>query len=287
MEKNCRSTLTRPLNLLHTPQSDCAASLPEVVGSTSPSQCGQGTTSGGKNTITSAAHNLELDALCARLGRFGPLEDQPCYLYVVETLELGSGDEVVQTASAPNFSGGFITLCTCKHDMRSLQTPEQWTAGVWVAGMTGSGKKFRHRQSLAFFMRVGEAYASQFDLVQALRGSKREATLNAKDACRNENGDVLIPQNVDLSPTQRLSAEFYHPPKLPHAHRSSADDLCWHEDIDHVDRWGRRPAYLVGDPDNSFTWSRQLILNTKPGNLRPHRAWTLADLVSQLAKFPS
>jgi hypothetical protein len=33
-----------------------------------------------------------------------------------------------QTASAPNFQGGVITLCTCKHWMRTFK-PAKWRLG--------------------------------------------------------------------------------------------------------------------------------------------------------------
>jgi hypothetical protein len=153
--------------------------------------------------------------------------------------------------------------------------------------MTGSGKKFNHQQALAFLMRVGEAYPSQFDLVQALRASGRTSTLEAKNASRHAKGDVYVPRSTELTREQGFSPEFYHAPVLPHAHRTSHDDTHWHEDIDYADRCGRRPAYLVGDPNNSFTWSRQMILNTKSGNLRPHRAWTLDQMLECLTMPPS
>jgi hypothetical protein len=236
----------------------------------------------GDNVITSAAHNLDLETLCARLGRFGPLEKQSCYTYVVETLVLDRDGNIKQTASAPNFCGGFITLLTCKHSTRAVLSPSEWRNGVWIAGMTGSGAKFGHRQSLAFLMRVGEAYESQFDLVQALQASGRSKTLDAKNASRHPNGDVLIPRYAQLTQAQRVSPEFYHPPVLPHAHRASHDDTYWHKDVDHIARGGSRPAYLVGDPTNSFTWSRQMIFNERSGNLRPHRTWPLGQLVGYL-----
>lgn len=273
---------------IHRPTAGCVPKTSDAASdSSSSSGCRPSSSADGSNKIISAAHNLDLDALCMRLGRFGPLEEQPCYTYVIQTVNLGQNGELIQTASAPNFSGDFITLCTCKRDMRALLTPEQWRKGIWIAGMTGSGKEFRQRQSLVFLMRVGEAYPSYFELVDALRASGRTATLEAKDATHHPKGDVMIPLNANLTPSQRFAAEFYRPPVLPHAHRHSEDDTHWHEDVNHVDRWGRRPAYLVGDPENSFTWSRQLILNTKPGNLRPYRTWSLGQLVERLARFPT
>ena len=148
----------------------------------SASGCGSSATFDGSNTITSSSHNLSLDELCNRLGKFGALDTYPCYTYVIDTVELGRDGEVKQTASAPNFSGGYITLCTCKHLTRTMHPPREWSKGVWVAGMTGSGDKFKYQQSLVYLMRVAEAYPSHFDLVQALRATDRIATLDAKDS---------------------------------------------------------------------------------------------------------
>ncbi|RZI41065.1 hypothetical protein EGT07_20575 [Herbaspirillum sp. HC18] len=111
--------------------------------------------------------------------------------------------------------------------------------------------------------------------------------LEAKDSMRHPKGDVMIPRHSNLTLTQRFTAKSYHPPMFPHAHRQSEDDVHWHEDVDHVDRWGRRPAYLIGDPGNSFTWSRQLILHAKPGSLRPYRTWHLGQLVERLVGTPT
>lgn len=282
----CRPRPAHKVQSIPRPPSGCVFKTSDAASDRSSSGCRASSEADGSNTIISAEHNLDLDALCTRLGRFGPLEEQHCYTYVIQTVDLGQNGELIQTASAPNFSGEFITLCTCKRDMRALLTPEQWRKGIWIAGMTGSGKEFGQNQSLVFLMRVGEAYASYFDLVEALRASGRTATLEAKDSTHHPKGDVMIPLTANLTSQQRVAAEFYHPPMLPHAHRHSEGDTRWHEDVNHVDRWGRRPAYLVGDPENSFTWSRQLILNTKPGNLRPYRTWSLGQLVERLAKFP-
>jgi len=66
--------------------------------------------------------------------------------------------EYVQTGSAPNFQGGLITLCTCKHSMRATLTPRAMASvGVWVAGLTSWDPSIRGKQqSLVYFMRVGE-----------------------------------------------------------------------------------------------------------------------------------
>jgi hypothetical protein len=56
------------------------------------------------------------------------------YCYVITTVK-NRGGQLVQNGSAPNFQGGMITLCTCKHPMRSFLEPDEWK-GTWIAGFT-------------------------------------------------------------------------------------------------------------------------------------------------------
>ena len=70
--------------------------------------------------------------------RIGSTEfDSDVYYYVVRTVTLRQG-QFSQDGSAPNFDGGRLTLCTCKHWMRTLRPLDQW-GGVWVAGFAGIG----------------------------------------------------------------------------------------------------------------------------------------------------
>jgi len=46
-------------------------------------------------------------------------EDGLVYGYVLTTVKGDGSGGFVQTGSAPNFQGGLITLCTCKHWMRA------------------------------------------------------------------------------------------------------------------------------------------------------------------------
>jgi hypothetical protein len=83
------------------------------------------------------------------------------YHYVVASIHRHNG-EFVQTGCGPNFQGGLITLCTCKHRMRTYMDPDDWN-GIWIAGFTslptGNGANF-----LIYLMRVAYAFASQRDL---------------------------------------------------------------------------------------------------------------------------
>lgn len=238
----------------------------------------------GRNLIASAAHNPSLDELAERLRVFGPLERQMCYSYVVRTVLL-IGGEMVQTASAPNFDGGIITLCTCKRSMRTLWPAETWRDGIWVAGMSSSGIAFRKQQSLVYLMRVREAYSSHFELFQALQDSGRSAVISLKAATMNRRGDLMIPRSSQLPPSEHLLVSGYVPPMVGHSHRDSINETEWEKDVTYVSDKGVPAALLVGDPAFSFTWSKQMIRNTKPGALRPWRDWDLGTLMSNLEDF--
>jgi hypothetical protein len=238
----------------------------------------------GRNLIASAAHNLSRDELAERLRVFGPLERQMCYSYVVRTVLL-IGGEMVQTASAPNFDAGIITLCTCKHSMRTLWPAETWRDDIWVAGMSSSGIAFRNQQSLVYLMRVREAYSSHFELFQALQDSGRSAAIGLKAATMNRRGDLMIPRSSQLPPSEHLSVSGYVPPMVSHKHRGSISDTEWEKDVTRVPRMRAPAALLVGDPAFSFTWSKQMIRNTESGALRPWRDWDLGTLMSYLEDF--
>jgi hypothetical protein len=189
---------------------------------------------------------------------------------------------LVQTASAPNFDGGYITLCTCKHSMRATMPVDAWLRGVWIAGMNKWDVESGKQQGLVYLMRVGEAYGSHFELVQAFQGSSRTVTVEIKAATTNSRGDVMIPKSAQLAPDEHRSMSGYISPMVGHAHRNEQNDTHWANDIEYVSKKGKSATLLVGDPAFSFTWSKQMIRNKKPGSLRPYRRWDLGTLLSNL-----
>ena len=184
--------------------------------------------------------NLRRKPLYRKIYKF---RNDTVYAYILTTIECRDG-HLRQFGSAPNFQGGMITLCSCKHWMRTFRDTESWE-GVWIAGYTNRdlGNK------LFYLMRVSEAYKSHRDLWQSDRIS--EKTKAKKDAHLSRFGDIYQPKNDasdDFSPLE------YVRPCRSHVHRNP--DI-WHEDIDYYsDRQGRRPALLVGDPKYSFLWDK-------------------------------
>jgi hypothetical protein len=73
--------------------------------------------------------NLPLKSLRHRIGN----RIQVTYTYVISSVR-HRDNRFIQTGSGPNFQGGFITLCTCKHHMRSARDAEDWPRllGSWL-----------------------------------------------------------------------------------------------------------------------------------------------------------
>ncbi len=191
--------------------------------------------------------------------------------YVVRTIRL-NGAELEQHGSAPNFAGGFVTLCTCKHRMRAARSPEQWI-GTWLAGFSGkSGSRPNYQ---VYLMRIGWAFASQRDLWQSKVLPR--ATKLAKVAQSNPQGDLFEYRAGDP-----LSADSYEPPCPEHSH---AKDGSWRKDIEY--HGGRHsPALLVGDPKQTFVWQRPRIQLT--GSVgRGHRGpMALSEFLALLTEAP-
>lgn len=226
--------------------------------------------------------DLDMEALAKRLAAVGDPADQTVYAYVITTVHLADG-RFVQHGSAPNFDGGLITLCSCKHSMRATLTVEQWKRGIWVAGFTSWSKEFKKEQSLIYLMRVEEAYESQADLVFALRGSGRADIVDAKSSTSNHLGDLMVPRSNKLAGDDRFKPESYMTPMVGHAHRITAADVGWKDDIDYVGRGHLQAAMLAGDPQFSFNWTRQTIRRRVPSATRPYRVWSLMEFLDGLA----
>src|SRR5437016_5075299 len=84
------------------------------------------------------------------------LRGQPVYAYIVTSITTTTDYQLVQEGNGPNFDGGRITLCTCKHKDRatfhsSKDRHDPWK-NVWVAGLTS--RSADPSRSLAYLMCV-------------------------------------------------------------------------------------------------------------------------------------
>ncbi|MEK7693426.1 MAG: hypothetical protein AAB349_04475, partial [Chloroflexota bacterium] len=163
-------------------------------------------------------------------------EDGSLYAYIVDTIQY-DGNIFCQTGSGPNFQGDVITLCSCKHQMRSGLSVGEWP-GVWIAGFTGVGKVGGEPLNyLVYLMKVANAYASHRDLWGKLPVVARRV----KAAHLHPLGDLYQP---NAKGGGRFDPRSYEPPRSDHSH---CHDNGWHTDIDYTGYGGRRPPLLVGD----------------------------------------
>lgn len=231
------------------------------------------------------ATDMSAAAVVARIRQSGFQMQEVVRPYAVTTLKIQK-QRYWQTGSAPNFQGGLVTLCTCKHQMRGNYSAESWEAGAWVAGLTSMSESATGEQNLFYLMRVYRAYESHADLVAGLPALGLSAALAAKDSMLHDLGDVMMPLEPGLRGEARFTPDSYHPPMPGHAHRQPEDPDYWHKDIRYTGR-ACRPSLLVGDPALSFIWTRPLVRRKNPQAIRDYENWTLGRLLGELQEVPA
>ncbi len=199
--------------------------------------------------------NFSLAALRERLAA----EGGTLYAYVITSIKWDN-EGFQQTGCAPNFQGDFITLCTCKHKMRTLLDTKSWH-GKWVAGFTSINAVGNRQWNLVYLMQVGQAFETHAQLWNALP----ERTRQGKAANKHRLGDLYQPASYKL-------------PHEAHVHHSDRNPDGWHNDITYSKPSRHPAALLVGDRHHSFLWDTPLIYAPFPLG-KGHRKKTLEDLL--------
>jgi hypothetical protein len=197
-------------------------------------------------TIGRLTSNMNLGF--AKLNTKISFEQAEVYFYVVETIKNHNGN-FFQTGSAPNFQGDMISLCTCKHRMRSSMVTEDWV-DKWIAGFSGVTADNRWN-ALVYLMKVGYAFKSQLSLW--LADEIPNETKQAKLAQINKFGDIYKPKDQVRN---EYSAQSYFYPVEGHVH---CNNDGWHNDINYEGYSDRKAALLIGDPNYSFLWNKPMI----------------------------
>jgi hypothetical protein len=216
---------------------------------------------------------LPLHFLKGKIGK----ERGRVYSYVLSTVGIDQDTTVFeQHGSAPNFQGGVLTLCTCKHQMRATQTRDDWE-GVWVAGFT-SRTIHDGRHWLFYLAKIESAHESHADLWRAMTARTR----NAKAADNHFLGDIFRPKSPHPTGAARYSPSRYVTPTA-HAHRQHRGDKGWRNDINyrHAHKYGH-PALLAADPHKTFIWDEPMIYFAG-GHCRNYFQWQLlSELLAHL-----
>jgi hypothetical protein len=193
--------------------------------------------------------NLKLKKLKEIGTELGQAQGAEVYVYVLSTVEFAEDkQQFIQTGSAPNFQGNYVTLCTCKRYMRSLRKVADWE-NIWIAGFTSHklGQNY-----LFYLMQVESAFGSFRELWEA--GTLPAAMKQAKNASRNRLGDLFHPLSPNKSNDYLIHS--YEEPTKGHVHQPKE----WHKDIEYENPWGKRAPVVVGNPKFSFLWNEPLIL---------------------------
>jgi len=215
--------------------------------------------------------NLSLTSLVKSLPG---IDDAPVYSYVVRTIKR-QGSGFVQSGSGPNFQGGMMTLCTCKHWMRTFLNVDSW-CGVWIAGFSGVNATDRGN-GLVYLMQVGRAFESHYELWQWLPAEVRRA----KAAHLHKLGDVFKPKTDRIRPDglTRFEPGNYIPPRCDHSH---ASNNRWYRDVSYEGFGGRRAALLVGGPIRSFLWSKPVVFFRESQHPRTRKWKNLQEFLNCL-----
>lgn len=192
------------------------------------------------------------------------------YSYIIRTIKVEDG-RFVQHGSAPNLQGGYVTLCTCKHHMRTFQSCNEWP-GTWIAGFAGK-RAPGERPYLVYLMQVGWAFESHRDLW--LCNELPMTMKQAKAAQHDPLGDLFEPISADEDPFDPAS---YYPPGRGHSHGCNQE---WYKDIAYVGCGSRRAALLVGHPERTFVWTRSAIrVQQQLG--RGQKCWQVGEFFAAL-----
>lgn len=188
--------------------------------------------------------NLSLDCLKSMIND----HDGKIEIYVLNSIKkFKIGDtgsvEFIQNGCGPNFQGGVLTQCTCRHDIRARH--DCWRE-IWIAGFT----KYQHNHYLVYLMKVEKSFDSYKKMWSYLDHDVR----SAKNARHHVCGDIFEPISEYI--VEECDPNNYHSPVDGHKHMAPSK---WHKDINYIDRHGKRTRYLVGENKFSYLWSKPLV----------------------------
>jgi hypothetical protein len=221
------------------------------------------------------SNNLDCSrSVLSRLVRHAAAEQ--AFSYIVSTVKFDQRNRYVQTGCAPNFQGGCLTLCTCKHQMRSRLGAGDWP-GKWIIGLSTRITDDKHW--LIYLARVKRAYESHSELWFAVP----ERVRSAKSSKQHRLGDLHQPRRELIGPAS-FDPNKYHRPIFDHVHQGT-----WHIDVDYaLKKRKRKPKekpvapVLVADPRMTFLW-QEPVLYFGQNHIRDYRKWTtLAEFLESV-----
>ena len=196
------------------------------------------------------------------------IEDEPdaVYAYIMSSSSVVlDGVNLLRKGTGPNFQGGYITLCTCKHRMRTTLPADEWR-GTWVAGFTSVECGGRHW--LLYLGKVKEAYESQSELWHSNALPQRRDTQsppNTPDLATYMNRRVSLTPWAATTPSsttyQSLSTVII---SMPVTTTGDSTSITARKKLKVKAK--RQPSLLVLAQEFSFLWRKPLLYGRwRPG----------------------
>jgi len=173
------------------------------------------------------------------------------YYYIVATLNFENG-QIIQRGSGPNLQGGMISLCSCKHWMRTF-SDICVSKDLWIAGLTGKNLIKKSEGNYVFYlMKVENKFKSHYDAwIHMSHNLKLK-----KSAAKNKFGDVFKPKSkiIDV-----FDPNSYKKPikDHPHKRKDKSGNTIWHKDI--IQYYYKPFVLLFGNPKYSYIWTKPKI----------------------------
>lgn len=202
------------------------------------------------------------------------------YSYVVATVALEE-NELRQYGSGPNLEGDVLTLCTCKHYMRSWSTIDE---DVWIAGVTSRSGEFEDTGHCLFYLAQIKSVVENFPALHTeLAGLGRTDAIQRKKASENSVGDFYefkgTPEDASKKALRR--PENYVKPVGDHVHYQHGAKDSWRDDIG-KSYSAADPKLIVGEPKMTYAWSSPSI-RYDGKHYRGQKKWeTLGEFLGRL-----
>lgn len=193
------------------------------------------------------------------------------YSYVIASI-VYVDNTFYQAGCGPNFEGGIITLCTCKHYMRAYKEPRDWK-DKWICGLVNLNNK----TYLQYLMQVENAVNNMYDLCELLPPK----VVKVKSASLNVFGDVYTPKKSLNNDKDKYNVSNYNIPIGGHKHEKDYKDDIYYK----YQNLNRCSSFLVGDPENSFIWTEAKVEVRHPKEKKFTQGckhWNPNDFIKQL-----
>jgi len=167
----------------------------------------------------------------------------------------------IQTGCGPNFEGGLISQCTCRHDIRaSWYGLEEWQS-KWLAGFTGWGRDRCGDSYLFYIMKIEKAFPSFKKLYDEYQ-SRDINLIKVKRADKNPFGDLYYPKKEGISDDYDINS--YENLHTNHPHNKCKRRL---QDVNYPEFTKRflnkitekHASLLLGHLKYSFLWKTPMI----------------------------